>query len=383
MDVVEYSLALQHSHSKTKKTQVMLPLKWSVCVCVLSVSVTAAELVLAQICHSITLLVLVHQNIYNSISFLVTCIATKYTKQEKTLKNTFGWHRLEVVGSICSLVFLSSLCFATFIESIQTLFHSDHLDTMHNPEWILFAIAGHFCVWLMLFFITGGPSHLQNSAVRQSKSKKGESSHRSVVQCRSFTEILSQVKIDEIVRDLQGMFFVIVTCCLIKFPVLRENFTVYVDPVVGIVYIISLLWSSYSLAVDSSNILLQTIPGTVDFSLLKKVLLVKFPDILNVHEMHVWTLNAGNLVLSAHVKYKSKQAYLQLQSEVENFFREHDFKIVTLQPEFGDMDVDDDCSTCNWPCKGPDCVSLSCCMSDSDNHIETHQQGHQHQHHHA
>ena len=43
----------------------------------------------------------------------------------------------------------------------------------------------------------------------------------------------------------------------------RENFSVYVDPIIGIIFVISLLWSSYSLAVDSSNILLQTIPGSL------------------------------------------------------------------------------------------------------------------------
>ena len=29
--------------------------------------------------------------------------------------------------------------------------------------------------------------------------------------------------------------------------------------------------------------------GNVEVSLLKKVLLAKFPDILGIHEMHVWT----------------------------------------------------------------------------------------------
>jgi len=363
---VEYSVALENK-PKVERKQIDVPLKWLCLVSALSITATAAELVLAQICHSITLLVLVHQNIYNSISFIVLCLACKYSK-EASLKNTFGWHRMEVVGSIFSLVFLSSLCFATFIEAIQTLFHSDHLDTMHHPDWILLTLAGHFGIWCVIFCITGGPSHVQNYAVRSSKPKKYEDEKARSHGIRGLKKILMKVKVGEICRDLQGLFYVIVTCCLIKFNVLRENFTVYVDPIIGIIYVISLLWSSYSLALDSSNILLQTIPGNVEFGLLKKVLLVKFPDILNVHEMHVWTLNPGNLVLSAHVKYKTKEAYYELQDQVENFFREHDFKMVTIQPEFqDDCGIED--GSCTWPCLGKDCSGMTCC--NTANEIET------------
>ena len=48
----------------------------------------------------------------------------------------------QVVGSIGSLVFLFSLCFATFIEALQTIFHNDHLDTMHHAHWIMIAMGG-------------------------------------------------------------------------------------------------------------------------------------------------------------------------------------------------------------------------------------------------
>ena len=47
--------------------------------------------------------------------------------------------------------------------------------------------------------------------------------------------------------------------------------------------------------------------GDVDISILRKVLLAKYPDILGLHEVHVWTFTPGELVLSAHIKYRNKQ----------------------------------------------------------------------------
>ena len=83
------------------------------------------------------------------------------------MKNTFGWRRLDVVGSISSLVFLFSLCFATAIEALQTVFHNGHLDTMHHPDWIMVTVCGNLGLWLLSFVTVGGYSYHQTTAVRQ------------------------------------------------------------------------------------------------------------------------------------------------------------------------------------------------------------------------
>lgn len=38
-----------------------------------------------------------------------------------TQKNTYGWHRVEVVGAMSALVFLASLSFGTAIEALQVI----------------------------------------------------------------------------------------------------------------------------------------------------------------------------------------------------------------------------------------------------------------------
>ena len=86
---------------------------------------------------------------YNVLTLLMTLVSrTKGSNLagckggDSGLGNTFGWRRMEVVGSIGSLVFLFSLCFATFIEALQTIFHNEHLDTMHHADWIMIALGG-------------------------------------------------------------------------------------------------------------------------------------------------------------------------------------------------------------------------------------------------
>ena len=53
------------------------------------------------------------------IFFLFQMINSK--NDNITQKNTYGWHRVEVVGAMSALVFLASLSFGTAIEALQVI----------------------------------------------------------------------------------------------------------------------------------------------------------------------------------------------------------------------------------------------------------------------
>ena len=78
-----------------------------------------------------------------------------------TSKTTYGWNRMEVVGSMISLVFLGSLCFGTTTEALQTISHSGHLDLMHVPEHVFILACVHLLIWFMVVTFIGGYSHYQ------------------------------------------------------------------------------------------------------------------------------------------------------------------------------------------------------------------------------
>ena len=117
MNNLEYNVLMKQSSVPGKQLESVVPATYLVLVLSLTAIITLAELVLAQLTHCISLLVLVHQNIYNSLTLIVSCV-TRW-KGEESLVNTFGWRRVEVVGSLSSLVFLYSLCFATAIGKVS------------------------------------------------------------------------------------------------------------------------------------------------------------------------------------------------------------------------------------------------------------------------
>ena len=250
LNTLEFNLIRQRSSPSVPGN---VPSSQLILVMVLTIIITVSELVLAQLTHCISLLVLVHQNIYNCLTLIVTCV-TRW-KGEESLVNTFGWKRMEVVGSLSSLIFLFSLCFATAIESLQTLFHNDHLDTLHHPDWIMLLLAANLLVWAVSLLTLGGYTHHQSKSVRQ----ETESVWSSGKCCFS---PVSRVSTSDLTRDLAGLIFTFLSAILVYYKVLEEKFSPYLDPVIALLYIIFFVSSSVNITKDSCLILLQTIPGT-------------------------------------------------------------------------------------------------------------------------
>ena len=68
-----------------KISEVEVPVSRLLLMLALTAIITLAELILAQLSHSITLLVLFHQNIYNVLTLLVTCVTRSRDKEEEVL----------------------------------------------------------------------------------------------------------------------------------------------------------------------------------------------------------------------------------------------------------------------------------------------------------
>ena len=68
---------------QVKISEVEVPVYRLLLVLGLTVTITLAELILAQLSHSITLLVLFHQNIYNVLTLVVSCVTRSRDKEEE------------------------------------------------------------------------------------------------------------------------------------------------------------------------------------------------------------------------------------------------------------------------------------------------------------
>jgi cobalt-zinc-cadmium efflux system protein len=77
------------------------------------------------------------------------------------------------------------------------------------------------------------------------------------------------------------------------------------DSVASILVALLMLWTSWGLLRDSGRILLQAAPDDLDL-LAVRTHLTEIDDVLDVHDLHAWTLTSGSITLSAHVIVESR-----------------------------------------------------------------------------
>lgn len=107
------------------------------------------------------------------------------------------------------------------------------------------------------------------------------------------------------------------------------------DPLLGVGIGVAVLWSSWGVIKETTNILLEGTPRGVDVETVARALL-KVPGVLEVHDVHIWSLAAHSPALSCHVRIgemstrESEQILAQLN---ELLAREFGITHTTIQFE--------------------------------------------------
>lgn len=82
---------------------------------------------------------------------------------DRSLRNTFGWMRIEILTMLIGGIFLGAFCFSLLIEAVQTLVHIDHQDTMHYSVAVFSIGIGGLILNGFSYFLIGGYTYHQTS----------------------------------------------------------------------------------------------------------------------------------------------------------------------------------------------------------------------------
>lgn len=77
------------------------------------------------------------------------------------------------------------------------------------------------------------------------------------------------------------------------------------DSIASLLVVVLMLWTAWGLLRDSGHILLQAAPADLDLNEVRQHL-VGVEDVLDVHDLHAWTLTSGSTTLSAHVTVEDR-----------------------------------------------------------------------------
>jgi cobalt-zinc-cadmium efflux system protein len=187
---------------------------------------------------------------------------------ERRSKHTFGLYRLEILAAFVNALLLFGVAIWVLVEATRRLF--GEAEVLGVPMLIV-AVLGLVANLVAFFLLREGS--------KESLNVEG-----------AYLEVLA---------DTIGSIGVIVAAILL------EVFGwAWVDPVIGAGIGLWILPRTWRLGRRAVRILLQAAPGNIDLDALTDDL-VAIPGVVDVHDLHVWTLTSEMEAASAHLMIAS------------------------------------------------------------------------------
>lgn len=89
------------------------------------------------------------------------------------------------------------------------------------------------------------------------------------------------------------------------------------DPLFSVVISLLIVWSSWNLIRESTNVLLEGTPAHINLRAVEEAIL-ETRGVEDVHDLHIWTITSGREALSAHVIHTDTTSPPELLSELRN-----------------------------------------------------------------
>jgi cobalt-zinc-cadmium efflux system protein len=231
---------------------------------VLTASYTVVEVVGGVLAGSLALLADAVHMLSDNVALAVALGAAWLASKPATSERTYGFKRAEVLAALANGVTLVALAIWIFVEAAMRL--RDPGEVL--GDWML-AIA------LVGMAVNVGAGVILSRARRHSLNVEAAFRH-------VFADLLGSVGV------------------AIAAVVILVTDRVEADPLVSILIALLVLASAWSILRASTEILLESTPRGIDAAALGRRLVAE-PGVVEVHDLHVWTITSGFPALSAHV----------------------------------------------------------------------------------
>ncbi|KAJ7043703.1 putative CDF zinc transporter [Mycena alexandri] len=262
---------------------------------------------------------------------------------------TYAFHRAELVGAFFNGVFLLALALSIFLQSLERFINIEVVD---NPQQVM--IIG--CVGLCLNIISvlvvhdhGGdhghghshgapaPSPASVDPLADLHLREGvhaQHHHALFPPTSALQPNLGMVAVlVHLLGDAVNNVGVIVAGILIW--KLHSPSRFYADPAVSLGISLVIFASAIPMTIKAGRILLEAAPVELDLDKVREDLLT-LPDVVSIHDMHVWILSQSVILASLHVCVPpgtTLEQWERTEQSLQHCFSAYGVNHVTISPE--------------------------------------------------
>ena len=233
-------------------------------VLLITVVVVVVELAGAWLSHSLALLADAGHMLTDAAAIVVALSASLVATLPASPRRTFGYHRAEILAALLNALVLVALCGYLVYAAVGRLLDPQ---PVHGGQMLVFAVVGLVANAASLALLTDRKDSSLNM--------RG-----------AFLEVLS---------DTLGSAAAIVAAVL----VLTTGF-LPADSIASLVIAVLILPRSWQLLRETLGVLLEAAPQGLDVETVRRHL-AGADGVVEVHDLHAWTITSGMPALSAHV----------------------------------------------------------------------------------
>ncbi|XP_037251533.1 probable proton-coupled zinc antiporter SLC30A4 isoform X1 [Falco biarmicus] len=227
---------------------------------------------------------------------ILTLLALWLSAKSPTKRFTFGFHRLEVLSAILSVLLVYILMAFLLYEAVQRTIHMDY---EINGDIMLITAAVGVAVNLIMGFLLNQSGHLHSHSHSHPHSHVPQSTspNRAHSSSHGHSSLAVRAAFVHALGDLVQSIGVLVAAYIIRF---KPEYKI-ADPICTYVFSILVVLTTVRILCDTGVIILEGVPRHLNVDRIKEDLM-KIEDVYSIEDLNVWSLTAGKTTAIVHLQ---------------------------------------------------------------------------------
>lgn len=292
-----------HTHSANKKALLIS--------FILIFTYMVVEVIGGFLTNSLALLSDAGHMLSDAAALGLSLFAFKIGEREANSEKTYGYRRFEILAAFINGIALVVIALYIFWEAYHRFFEPPEVSTKMMVIAIIGLVVNIVVAWVLM---------------------KGDTSENLNIRS-AFLHVLG---------DMLGSFGAIIAGVLIWL----FNWNI-ADPIASVIVAILVLISGWRVTKDSVHVLMEGKPSNVNVEEVKKAI-QEFSDVIDLHDLHIWTITSDFPSLSCHLVVKDHINRDNLLHEISDLLAEKfGLKHTTIQMEGADSRIQDKENNCH------------------------------------
>ncbi len=273
----------------------------------LNLSFTVIELIGGVLTNSVAIMSDALHDLGDSIALGLAWFFEGYSHKKRTNVFSYGYQRFSLLGAFINAVILLVGSLFILTKAIPRLL-SPEISDAYGMMWLAFfgILVNGFAVY---------------------KTSKGKTMNEKVISLHLLEDVLGWV----------AVLIVSVIMMFTDLPIL--------DPILSILITLYILWGVIKNLKQTMFLFLQSTPENLEIKTIEKKI-NKIKDIKGFHDVHVWSLDGENNILSMHIILKDKTSIvnmIKIKTKLKTILQKIGIGHCTIEFEFENEHCTDYC----------------------------------------